>query len=261
MLRPALLETVQCGRPFTLKDPKASHSRLFSVQHAVAAWECYDGTKCLGLLALARQKGWFSTLSDVFRDERRGSPAPAPTPSPGTAPPPTSAAPAAASSGAASSSSSKPSSKEPAFTKTSELAKGKQSVEAARRASHNTLHAVLRVLASEKDLCDVRLVLLATAPVTASHHNDSSGVKDIPSTLRYYSAQANFEFMHEIRMTVGTLSDMQGQARSGMQATFPLSLRKRLALEAAEVVENDRRAETLWRLVTMLCAQRVVSMS
>lgn len=231
------LDFLETERPFTIKGPKASHARWFSVQHAVKCWDEYDTTKFMALVVLAMRQRWIVSYEDVFRRPSAAQASPSTVPD-GEALP------------ASSSSASMAQQKE----------QGRQSVAKANAASVNTLHAVMRMMGDESDKELVRLILLTTAPTTAQHSHDASSIRGAESTIEYFSQNAAWGFMTEIRGILAVLSDLSGLSRCGMRSEFSQAARARLKADNPEVIANDGSAQLCWDLVTHLVAQRGSSM-
>lgn len=137
---------------------------------------------------------------------------------------------------------------------------GANSVEYVCAGTVNTLHVVLRLLASHDDEEKSRLALLVLSPCMRQHSDDTSQVRSPQQTAGHFAYLANWGFMDELRAVVATLRGPKGMQRIGFHATFDSHTLAQAAKNSGMVEADGSLAILHWRLVSQVMAERGTSM-
>lgn len=139
-------------------------------------------------------------------------------------------------------------------------AAGGGSADDVRAGTVNTLHAVLKLLASHDDEEKSRIALLVLRPCMSQHSYDTSQVRSPQETAEHFAHLADWGFMEELRAVVATLRDLKGMQRIGLHANFDSHTLGQASNNQGMVDADDSLATLQWRLVSQVLVERGTSM-
>lgn len=116
-----------------------------------------------------------------------------------------------------------------------------------RQGTVNTLHVVLRLLASEDEEVKGRLALMVAKAVRFAHKRGIKSLRSVDQVRSYYASITAWGFMDELKGVVDSLRDLAGMKRLGMTIDFAPSLAD-MSLEDPRIVNDDSIAAMIWRL-------------
>lgn len=268
--RTKFLSTLAGWGPGVVKGPKAATSRWFSYIHAAHFWDEHWHTRLLLILFAGIRKGWARSLADVWCTSTGSPSAPAPgnvgDPVPiagecaadeGKDGPLPSAGAAAASSDAAAAGSAKPG---PASVAQAQR-EAKAATQEQRGRSANTMHAVARLLCNPELLSQIRLITLATRPLTVSNADTFYMLKGYDGNQKQYVMWASWSWLPEIIDCIKTGGDVGGLGRAGLIADFSSRRVRELNTRMEPVLADDALFLQYWNLVFSLARSRCSSMT
>eukprot|EP00971_Amphidinium_carterae_P352760 6492724-Amphidinium_carterae.1 len=185
----------------TTKGPKASISRWFSVMTSIRYWDSKWHLRLLLIAWVSLRKGWAKSLADIFAPKREAVEEALALAQ--TAPPDDDGVEgevveielaAATTSAAASSSSSAPPPVAAGQKRSRAQAKAEatKSLDATRKRSENTLHAVGRMMGDTDLLNKLRMIILVCNPWSLEYGEFSHNMRGPDENMLFYSAWAHW---------------------------------------------------------------------
>lgn len=224
----------------SLKGPKASTSRFFSVIDAICFWEEHWHTKALLLTHISFKKGWAKHIDEILFPDRVAAqrvarvalagaeatqdPLAADDPAVGDhqaatslvpAPTPSATSSSSTTTTAASSSSSAASQAAPVPSKAKAYDLGRQQVNAQRAKAENTLHVVCRMLADPNLIEDLRRMCLVAKSFCKMYKRMAATMRSPAENVEEYARLAHRGYMAAFSDCIRSTTDLAELSRVG----------------------------------------------
>jgi hypothetical protein len=227
-MREHFLKEFVHDKSFSVKGPKVSVSRWFSWMKAQTFWDKHWHTKALAIIHIAMHQGWSSSAAGFWEHPQM--------------------TPRQALQEQASSS-----------TGPSAANKAKAGFNALRTKSHNTLHAVGRLMIDKELVSMTRMIAMAANPEYTYFSKMQRELKGPGASLEFSCTWALWGWLPTLVQTAGALCDLEGMERAGFTVNFT-ALHTSLGIMSPAVAWQDSLATSLARLVTGIVAERAGSM-
>ena len=255
------LKMLVADRSVRLVGGSAAYNKWWSIYNGARINNDKVWTKLFVLMGLCMMKGWVADIDSMFRSNTRD---PLPPAARGAVLPPGLGPEESA--GAASSSSAGPVAKASAAkpvpvakSVVAEKAKGKQVVSSLLQKSHNSLHALCRLMADPNRRQLVRTII-GLGKAMAVEHNMNCKVKTPDETVKYYVDMARSHWFEACKETMAMMADASFLKQAGLLVDVASTHFLCLKEDSPEVQAEDVTAERVWKIARCLCQERVSSM-
>ena len=279
--RARFLNSLPTSRAGCMKGPKSSLKRWFAWLHAHHFWRKQWTTKLLLIIFLSVRMKWAKTWTDFWLVTDFAMPVggagAGPAIGPVAEPASSALAVAASSSGGAASSSSgaaaasgaaqavEQQGSAPAVqastSKAADQKRAEDTLDAARKSTHNSVHAVGRLLANADLKRDCYMVALATRVWADEHSDATKNLRSVENTIEFYSKWAHWSWMSEFKSMIRTGDDLSALGECGFLVNFSSLKRQMITLGSPVVKDQDAQMATYWKLCRSLLKTRSSSMA
>jgi hypothetical protein len=188
-MREHFLKEFVHDKSFSVKGPKVSVSSWFSWMKAQTFWDKHWHTKALAIIHIAMHQGWSSSAAGFWEHPQM--------------------TPRQALQEQASSS-----------TGPSAANKAKAGFNALRTKSHNTLHAVGRLMIDKELVSMTRMIAMAANPEYTYFSKMQRELKGPGASLEFSCTWALWGWLPTLVQTAGALCDLEGMERAGFTVNF-----------------------------------------
>lgn len=262
----------------SIKGPKASSSRWYSIIQAFDHWGSEWNSRLLLMIYLSVKSGWARGLKDILIVDKteqheavalaiQDVPDEQPRPVDGALRPDQSGNAAAGSAvggeavaqqaparqaGASSSSSSAQAAAPPGIAQASQRQRGRSLVTAARSKAEHTVHAVARLMANADLRRELRLISLASRPFGAAYSELAHSMRGYEKNCEFYTQAAHWGFMADLKKCVMSCNELGDLERAGFVVDMCSYESKGEQSRAAMLEQQDNLMAGYWRLIFCL---------